>query len=239
MPLRKRRLVYTALCWLLLAMAAHAEHWTLSAVENSTLTRLAQAIVRPAYAELGITIEVHEYPPMRALRYSNNGLVDGELYRVRGIEAQYTNLIPVPEPLLTGDIVAFTLDPALADHPITGHPDARVLIRRGVISHDLATRGMNREIVDSYEQMISMLQAGRAHFGVFSRIHTWVSLQGASLDDVYLLATPLSHFELMHYVNARHADRVDDIAAAMRYVHDSGLTEQIMQSLEEAPESFE
>lgn len=216
-----------------------AEQWTLSAVENSTLTHLSQAIVIPAYAELGIVVQISEFPPMRALRYSSSGLVDGELFRIRGIEANYPGLIPVPVPLLTGDIIAFTLDSALAETPISDNPDARVLIRRGVISAELATRGMNREVVDSYEQMISMMRAGRAQYGVFSRVHTWISLPGGTLDDVQMLPEPLSHFELFHYVHERHADRVEDIAAALHFVHDSGLTDQILQALEDNPELFE
>lgn len=239
---RKRRKNWLIMIWVFLcglSFQASAEQWTFSAVENSTLTQISQAIIIPAYAELGISVQISEFPPMRALRYSNNGLVDGELFRIRGIEALYPNLTPVPVPLFTGDIIAFTMDPALADTPISETPDARVLIRRGVISAELATRGMNREVVDSYEQMISMLQAGRAQYGVFSRVHTWISLRGATLDDVYILAEPLSHFELLHYVHEKHADRVEDIAAALQFVHDSGLTEQILQALEDNPELFE
>lgn len=239
---RKKLILWLSLWWLLLSgLSVHtaAEQWTLSAVENSTLTQLSQAILIPAYAELGISIQIAEFPPMRALRYSSSGLVDGELFRIRGIEASYPNLIPVPVPLFTGDVVAFTMDPTLATTPISENLDARVLIRRGVISADLATQGMNREIVDSYEQMISMMVAGRAQYGVFSRVHSWVSLQGATLDDVYLLAEPLSHFELLHYVHVKHADRVEDIAAALQAVHDRGMTEQLLKALEANPELFE
>lgn len=238
---RKNRTHWLVTSWLLLCgftVQAHAEQWTISAVENSTLTHLTQAIVIPAYAELGIQVQISEFPPVRALRYSNSGLVDGELFRIRGIEAFYPNLIPVPVPLLTGDVIAFTLDSSLAETPISDNPDARVLIRRGVISADLATRGMNREMVDTYEQMISMMLAGRAQYGVFSRVHTWISLKGATLDDVFVLQTPLSHFELMHYVHEKHADRVGDIAAALQYVHDSGITEQILEALEVSPTLF-
>lgn len=240
--LRKIRKYWLVICWMFIGGTsghASAEQWTISAVENSTLTQLSQAIVIPAYAELGINIQIAEFPPMRALRYSSNGLVDGELFRIRGIETIYPSLIPIPVPLFTGDIVAFTMDPALAMTPINDNPDARVLIRRGVISADLATRGMNREVVDSYEQMVSMMQAGRAQYGVFSRVHTWISLKGATLDDVFVLTEPLSHFELLHYVHEKHTERVGDIAAALQFLHDSGLTEQILKSLETNPELFD
>lgn len=61
-----------------------------------------------AYQQLGRTITVIEYPSARALDLANRGIVDGELGRAGLTQEKYGDLVKIPVPLLTLNMVAFT-----------------------------------------------------------------------------------------------------------------------------------
>ena len=77
-------------------------------IEKDPATSIAKKIVETAYLKLGIHIVVNYLPGERSLRSANNGEMDGELYRKLGMERDYPNLLIVPVPLLTYEIVIFT-----------------------------------------------------------------------------------------------------------------------------------
>ena len=109
--MRRRAVLGFALCGLLPAwVAAQA----LPVVNVSTLVGddpaavIAELVLREAYRRLGRTLVVHQLPGERSLVYANEGKMDGELYRKLGLDRDYPNLIIVPVPLLTFELVIFT-----------------------------------------------------------------------------------------------------------------------------------
>ena len=110
------RLLVMALLTLVSAVSAGADDKQLTFVfpqEKNAFHNAAAEIIRQAYATLGITVVYKTYPAERALMMSNRGLSDGELVRVKGIEANYPNLIRIPVSHVTADQMAFGTDPSL------------------------------------------------------------------------------------------------------------------------------
>ncbi len=68
----------------------------------------ADRLVSEAFARLGHRVEVIQLPAQRALVEANEGILDGDLMRVREIPDAFPNLRRVPETLVDFDFMAFT-----------------------------------------------------------------------------------------------------------------------------------
>ena len=84
---------------------------------NGNLTDAAAAVSIPilteAYQRLGIKLEVQPFPFGRSLLLANEGSVDGELYRIAGIQTEYKNLVMVDVPIAMAEVAVFTNLPKL------------------------------------------------------------------------------------------------------------------------------
>jgi len=86
------------LCLVLFIHSATAKPLQI-ATSLSDSRELSQPIARllqQAYAEIGLQITVVPLPAGRSLRMANQGLYDGELFRIGGLQSQFPNLLQVP-----------------------------------------------------------------------------------------------------------------------------------------------
>ena len=80
---------------------------------NSTerLDGIADRAVREAFRRIGREVTLVRLPSERALLNANDGVDDGNYARVEGLEAEYKNLVRVPEPVTRFEFVAFSRGP--------------------------------------------------------------------------------------------------------------------------------
>ncbi|MDX1802274.1 MAG: hypothetical protein R3303_15185, partial [Marinobacter sp.] len=99
-PRRSRKMITSFLLglWLCTPPASWADELVFSSIEKTPITLLAERLLSRAYRELGYTIRLVFMPSRRALMVANSGRVDGELFRVAGVERAFPNLIAVPYP---------------------------------------------------------------------------------------------------------------------------------------------
>ena len=71
------------------------------------ITDIPHQIMTQAYQKIGITMHLRPLPAERALKVANQGLSDGELFRIKGIDRTFENLISVPISQFKIEIVAF------------------------------------------------------------------------------------------------------------------------------------
>jgi len=79
-----------------------------SAIEGSLNSKICKLVLEEAYAQLDIKVEIIPLPGERALRTSNAGKVDGELFRIANIQKRYQNLVVVPTPINVLQGIAFS-----------------------------------------------------------------------------------------------------------------------------------
>lgn len=84
----------------------------LGGIESVPATLVADQILREAYGRLDIPVKI-QYLPSKRVRYlSRLGRLDGDLFRVRSMQDEYTRMVRVPAPLLTGYIHCAVGNPA-------------------------------------------------------------------------------------------------------------------------------
>lgn len=214
----------------LASLQAIAEELVFSVIDDVPSTRLAKHILSRAYADQDISIRSLVVPSRRALLIANQGSVDGELFRIAGIDQGHPDLIRVPYPLLEGHLRVATADPAIADWTPEALQTWTIAIRRGVIIAEHATAGMNTVVTDSYDQMMELMKHGRVDVALVSDIEGRSPMTSKTWAPIRILEHPVVHFTLYHYLHKKHAARVQPLAESLRRMTESGETARIIEA---------
>ncbi|AHI33455.1 hypothetical protein AU15_21635 [Marinobacter salarius] len=167
---RKRNIGFALGLWLLVPAIACANELVFSSMERTPITVLAESMLSRAYGEFGYDIRMTLMPSRRSLNMANSGRVDGELFRIAGIEKSFPNLVPVPYPLIQGRLMAVTMGSGITDWNPQHLSNAVVGVRRGIIVAERAARGLKTIMVNDYDQMLDLLKAGRIDVGLVAEV---------------------------------------------------------------------
>lgn len=210
-----------------------AETLVLSHIPNDRPTAQAFRILQEAYRRIGIEVREELLPHERSLRAANSGQTDGEVMRIAGIEAQFPNLIPVPESVQTFDAMAFTTG---LTFKVEGWESLRpypICVNRGLKLAEQGTEGMNRVLVTTVDQMAEMLRRGHCLVAVFGRAG-WLEFDRLHAGPIRELEPPIASLPLFHYVNRRHEALVPKLAEALRRMRRDG-TIAALTALDDQP----
>lgn len=199
-------------------------------LEQDPATSVAERVLTEAYRRLGLRLQVHKLPGERSLRSANSGDMDGELYRKLGMEREYPNLLIVPVPLLTYEIVIFTLGTSF---PVHGWESLRPYTVGFVKSIKIAeqnTQGMRVEVASTLRQAFLKMSMGRSDVVVANRASGVAVLQELNLHDVKVLTPPLATFPVFHYLHKKHAALVPRLTSVLQQMQ----RDKTLESLQKA-----
>jgi polar amino acid transport system substrate-binding protein len=173
-----------------------------------------------AFKDAGYDLVLDYKPGERALIDANEGIDDGDLSRIKGIEATYTNLIMVPEPLTNLNQVAYAtrkLNASSIDELAKIGASAVVLIGNkimdGMVKPKLAPEKYYQ--VADLALAFKMLMAGRVDVLLVSDVQakTWLALPENAA------AFPLfqwHHLSTYTFLHKKWASAVPKIAASYK-----------------------
>lgn len=216
------------------SLSCFSDELIFATVENQPLVPKATRIIQEAYAKLGHTIKVKEYPALRSIMLANNGTVDGELGRISGIDSSYSNLemIPIPISVLNGVVFSRKLDVSIKGWESLGKNKIGIL--RGIVFSEFLAKGMNIEYADSPEQLMRMLDHDRIDLAIIEKTQGLAVLKKLSLNNIRELEPPLITIPLYHYLNKKHHELVPQITDILTSMHSTGrikfLNEQPVDS---------
>lgn len=211
----------------LFATAAQGQKLTFSTFEGAPGQDMSALILQEAYASMGIEIEVVRYPGLRSLMSANQGIVDGELSRVRAFQRDYPNLILVPVPVNQLAGTAFTKIEGLK---LSGWESLRgysIGITRGMKFAERGTAGMPIVQANSHKQLFQLLDKGRIEVAINPLVNGLGIIGQLGLEGIHALEPPLVQIDLYHYLHQRHADLVPEIADTIRKMEASGRISEI------------
>ena len=213
--------------------AACATDFTVATVEGDPLRQTGFAIIQEAYRRIGVAARSVYLPNERGLRAAALGEVDADTMRVAGTEQRYTDLVPVPEMLLTFDGLVFTTG---LTFKVDGWDSLRpysICVLRGFKVAEQATQGMQVTFGESTAGVIQMLHAGRCQVTVLDA-PVWLEIDRLKAGPMLTLTPPVVSLPLYHYVHRSHADLAPKLAAALRDMRADGTTERLLAA-DEAP----
>lgn len=199
-------------------------------------------LVAEAFKRAGATVRFVTLPPERGLRNANEGIEDGEVTRIAGIELNYRNLLPVPEKVIDWKFSIFSRSPNL-DIQSDWHALARYSV--GIIKGwKIAEKNLHGKLDVVYagdvSQLFRLLEKERAEVIVYSREMGLAYLQAEGLHGIYLLEPPLESREMFIYLHSKHAAFVPKLAESLRSLKADGTYERmyresITQKLQSGP----
>ena len=179
-------------------------------------------MLKEAFARIGVEVRFVTLPSERSLVEAEHGIIDGDSNRVAGLEARYPHLIQVPESNMTYEFMAFATRP---DVPIRGWADLNAMHVAHVIGWKIFEDNVSASQVTKLptsKQLFLFLQAGRSDVALFDRIGGVFLLGQLKGKPVYAIEPPLAKREMYLYLNAKHADKVQALAKALRAMKEEG-----------------
>lgn len=225
-------LALVALAGMLACAAQASPPLTQIIVSNSEGGRLVEYIERvltEAYGQVGATPEIRAYPAARSIEMANEGITDAEAWRGSGLDRDYPNLIRVPEPILTLEYRAYTLEKPFEGKGWESLQGKRVCVNLGEKLIEDRTRDLPRELAHGVEAALKMLKAGRCDL-VLSNQFAWLTMDRYDLGTFCGGSAVIESIPLYHYVNRRHAALVPGLAKAFRGMRDSGRLEHYLDA---------
>lgn len=200
----------------------------LGGIQSVPATLVAEQILREAYSRRGITIDV-SYLPSRRVRYlARLGQLDGDLFRVRSMQREYTRMVRVPTPLLTGHLHCVVKDrDSLGICENLGDVKGPVAIHRGVrVAEEFVSElGIDAIDADRYQQMASLVRHGRVKAAIVSSIEGIAPFSWPDWKGVVISETPLRQFTLYHYIHNRYQKEAGPLAEVLDEMRESGWTQ--------------
>jgi polar amino acid transport system substrate-binding protein len=229
-PGRRRRVllaVLSSMLYLSEGLAAEPRVLVLNDVNeppytNAERTGFLDVIATEAFRRAGLELRLVKLPAERALLLANDGVEDGDLTRIAGLEARYPNLIRVPEKLVDWEFAAFSKDASIPAS-IDAIRSRSVGFIRGWKIYEQAMAGAERVVAakDS-EQLFRLLELDRIEVALYARAMGLARIGKQGGKDVRVLEPSLYKREMFIYLHKRHAGHAHAIAAALRAMKQDG-----------------
>ena len=184
------------------------------------------------YAELfrrvGLDVMIQPASAERGLLNANSGIDDGDVSRVLGIEQSYTNLVRVPEPVMTYQMVVFTrrarftVDGAASLAPY----DVGILTGWKILERSITgTRSLQK--LETGRQLFAMLAMDRIDVAVIEKLEGLHLVRSMGLRGVTMLAPAYVEGDWYLYLNKKHAALAPLLAGQIRQMKHDGSYRRI------------
>lgn len=210
---------------------SQSEPLVFTTIKNSVNSEIGTLVMTEAYGRLGIDIIVKPLPASRALKESNDGNADGELYRISGINKKWSNLVQLSIPINQLEAVAFTKN---LQFKVSGWDSLRpykLSIRRGVRFSEIATEGMTRQIVNDNSSLFKMVNVDRADIAILALSNGLQSLKDLGLTDIKPLSPAIQSYPLYHYLHSKHKDLLPKVEAVLMELEKEGFIQKSRQNI--------
>ncbi len=212
--------------------AAAVQYLTFSAIQASDNSNISEIVLREAYRKIGIHVFISPLPAKRSLHHANEGLSDGELFRIAGMEKTFKNLIRVPVPINYLDGVVMTRK---ASFDVQGWDSLKpytIAIRRGVKFSEAGTAGMKQAFFNTNMSLGRiLLEENKIDIAVIARVNGLKIIQQLkevnASDDLRLLEPPLQSYPLYHYLHKRFSYLIPKLTTALKELSQSGRIAEI------------
>jgi len=196
-------------------------------VSNEKGDAFYNQITAEIFKRLDIKLEYVRVQSKRALMLANKGIDDGNIARVEGIEKNWTNLIRVPESIITWEFTAYSQN---KDIQINGWDSLKpysVGHVRGWLIYQKNAAGAKNVIQanDSY-QLFRLLQNGRIDIALSERFQAPYFYKQIGYTPKRL-SSPLAKKPLFIYLHKRHKNLVPKMAAVISQMKKDGSYQKI------------
>lgn len=174
---------------------------------------------------LDYDLEVQRHQSAYCFELSNSGQVDGEMWRILGVDEEFTNLIRVPIGVWSHPELAFVKGDIELDGWKSLAP-YRVAFRKGtkVVENNIKGIVKNQVALDTIEDAFQMLAKGEVEVVISDNIDGTLLLASDEYKDsgIKLIEKPIDDALLYSYLNKKHSALVPLVANAISEAKKNG-----------------
>ncbi len=174
------------------------------------------AVLREAYAELGISVAVERHPGDIALERSISGQLDGEVHRIDGPSERHPALVQVPIPINKFQVAVFSLDRFFVPDTWRDLRGRKVGIVRGILASEQVVRELDVERVEDDDALFRALMEGRVDVVVAPVVVARIWAREKLGSEGLVLNQVFDAFLLYHYLHKRHAELVPRLSPILK-----------------------
>lgn len=185
---------------------------------------LLDIVVGEAFHRAGLSMKLVKLPAERGLINANQGIDDGDLSRIAGIEKVYTNLVRVPEKIFDMDFVAFTRSKLLHRASWKNlQPYSVGYITGWKVFDQNLLPGTEITTAEAPAQLMRMLELGRIQFALYSRWMGLAILKNMQNGNIKVLEPPLAQKSMYIYLNKRYQRYIPALTRALKDIKKEGM----------------
>lgn len=184
-------------------------------------------IVANMFKRVGVSARIISLPSERSLKNADNGINDGNVARIKGLEKEYPNLVRVPEKIIDFEFVVFTKNKTLDIKHVKDLKPFNVSYINGWKYFEKKVQhysSLNK--VKNTEQLFYLLKKDRVDISLYDRWSGVWWIKNNPGDIGYLLP-PLASVELYLYLNKKHKELVPKLAQALANMKKDGTYQSI------------
>lgn len=202
--------------------------------ENSPSTEIATIVMKEAFRRLHHDMQVVFFPGARELDIVNKGEVDGELYRMEGLEKVYKNLVRVPVVITNVEFVVFSKNSNLKIENWEGLKPYLVGYQRGIKAIEInLVKGTATEVVTTMDQAMMKLQSKRTDIVVDDRLAGVAALKRLGLKSIFISEPPLLGIPLFAYLHKKNIKILPELTDVLVKMEKEGFIQKVKQQIHE------
>ncbi len=184
-------------------------------------------ITKEMFRRLGIEARLISVPSKRSLINVNEGIDDGNMARIKGIEEKFPNLVRVPEKIIDFEFVVYSAGP---EFTVTGWESLRPyeigFINGWLILERNVASTINIIKLKSPRQLFDMVEKKHLDIIIYERWGAlwWINKLGSSAK---LLQPALAKRELFLYLHKKHTHLVPALTQALVDMKKDGTYQRI------------
>ncbi len=224
--------VVVASVWMLCVVVSFSQAQTpvvIGSDVGSVVVEISELVLKEAYQRAGIPMEIKHHPSKRSLIMANDGEVDGQVNRIRGIEKAYPNLVMVPVVVQTHIWYAFVKqgrDISITAWDWESLRPYRIARHRGIRLAEKRTGGMKTHVVDTWEQIVKLIDIERDDIGLFPIAVGLSEIQRMNITTV-VPSVPLEKVQVYHYLHKSRQDLVPRLTRVLQQMEREGRIQAI------------
>ncbi len=194
-----------------------------SPLTTTTNDGFLNVLANRLFKKIGYNLIVEKLPAERALRSANNGLIDGEIIRVAGMEKIYPNLIRVPEKMMVMSFVAFSKKQSNLSSGWSALANKEVAFITGWKIYELKVpKTTSITKTKDSKELFTLLQKNRIDIVLYNRWAGFFMIDKMQLKDVHIQLPELANKDMYLYLHKKHKALVPQINNALKLMKQNG-----------------
>ena len=187
-------------------------------------------VATEAFRRINIELQTDRLPAERALKNANNGIIDGEMSRIEGLDKIYSNLIRVPEKIMDWEFVAFSYNPIDLDKGWRSLSEESVAYINGwkIIEKNIPSSTEAIKVSNATD-LFKLLSKNRTDHVIYERWGGRYLLNKIFMNDVELSKPPLAIKEMFIYLHNKHKALVPKLSAALASMKKDGGYQRLVR----------